>query len=259
MATVVTEVKVDGKLLKIPHMGFQNTGSICYFNALLQCLLSSKTFLKYVIEFQKNDFFLQFFRAITNDQWDIIFTTRLLQLYNMVQPNQSSSEYFIFLVDLLHLEPIFEITHKLSMQCQACGFLKYSTDKSYNPLIDREFLEFFKSEETLDQVKCDGCKTNQNMKRTRTIEGIPPVLGFSLNKYFNKRSIHYPPGFRIDNVQYRLIGTIEHYGVLGAGHYVARYNRDNQCALADDGRVMPIEKIEPTENTYMVFYERTVQ
>lgn len=252
----MTDIRIDDRPLTIPHMGFTNTGSICYFNALVQCLLSSNVFLRYVIHKQKHPFFLEFFRSIVNDQWDTIFTTRLLQLYNMVAPNQSSSEYFVFLVDLLHLEPIFEITHKFEMKCTGCGFVKFSKDTTYNPMIDQSFIEFFKTGEQLDHVKCDGCHTHQTMVRTRTIEGIPPVLAFSLNKYFAKRDISYPTLFRIDDTQYRLIGTIEHYGVLGAGHYVARYIRNGEAALADDARCTSLPSIEPTSNTYMVFYER---
>ncbi len=249
-------VDVDGRALIIPCMGFQNTGSICYFNALMQCLLSSPTFLKFVAQKSQNEFFLEFFRGILDGKWDTIFTTRLLQLHNMVLPNQSSSEYFVRLVDLLQLEPIFETTHKLVKTCVRCGYTRRTTDKTFNPFINNTFLEFFKTEEILNSVLCDGCKTKQDVSQSRTIEGIPPVLVFSLNKYAVKRDIHYPKMFRIDNTFYKLFGTVEHHGVLGAGHYVARCVRNNQTILADDTRVTPIGDIEPTDNTYMVFYER---
>lgn len=247
---------INGKELHVPHMGFLNTGSICYFNALIQCLLSSDVFLRYVLRHNKHNLFSEFLHSIMNDKWDTIFTTRLLQYHNMVKPNQSSSEYFVFLVDLLHLEAIFEITHKLCMECPACGFEKFSKDKSYNMLIDNEFKELFQLVEHLESVKCDHCKTTQTMKRTRTIEGIPPVLALSLNKYYSKREVKYPNMFQVDNVVYTLIGTIEHFGVLGAGHYVARYCRNGQNVLADDSRMTPLDSIEPTDNTYMVFYQR---
>ena len=249
-------IEINGKPLEIPHMGFTNTGSICYFNALIQCLLSSSTFLQYVIRFSKHKLFREFVESICDDKWDTIFTTRLLQYHNMVKPNQSSSEYFVFLVDLLHLEPIFEITHKLCMQCGGCGFVKFSSDKTCNMLVDNDFKEVFQFEESLDNVKCDNCKTHQRMSRRRTIEKIPPVIALSFNKYFAKRTVKYPDRFRVDEQVYELIGTIEHYGVLGAGHYVARYRRNGQEVLADDTRMRALSDLDPTENTYMVFYQR---
>lgn len=240
----------------IPHMGFLNTGSICYFNALVQCLLSSSTFLQFMIGKSRNSFFLEFFESINNGQWDTIFTTRLLQLHNMVRPNQSSSEYFLFFVDALHLEPIFETTYSLVRTCSGCGNVNFSKDKAYTTMIDREFKEYFRTEEKLESVKCDACKRACDMQRIRTVEGIPPVIAMNFNKYYDKRDIQYPEQFNVDSVRYRLIGTIEHFGVLGAGHYVARYFRNDQYALADDASVRPLSKLDVSQNTYMVFYER---
>lgn len=248
-------LQIDNKQLVIPPMGFENTGSICYFNSLLQCLLSSSVFLAYMIKHPTKEF-TEFFRFIINGQWDLIFSTRLLQTYNLVRPNQSVSEYFGFFLERLHLEPIFECSHRVISRCQGCGYTKETKDKFYNLLVDGHFSEFFKYEEILDDVKCDQCKQKHQVFRKRLIEGIPPVLAISLNKYLVKRDIDYPQGFKIEDVSYRLIGTVEHYGVLGAGHYVARFHRNGQYMMANDSRVTPITDITPTCNTYMIFYER---
>lgn len=251
-------ILIDDKELCIPPLGFLNTASICYFNSLVQCLLSSTHFLQFIIDTKEkeNGFFYQFLEFIIQNKWDTIFTTRLLQKYNMIQPNQSASEYFIFLVDLLKLEPIFECRYKLDTVCTSCEYKKEIHDKSYNILINNDFSEFFQYKETIDGVKCDGCKQPCTIIRSHTILGLPPIIAISFNKYFSKRKINYPISFRTDEINYRLIGTIEHSGVLGGGHYIARVFRNEKYYVADDSRVYEIQNIDVSENTYMIFYER---
>ena len=249
---------LDNNVLTIPPLGFNNTGAICYFNSLVQCLLSSKNFLRYILYEKPIPIFNEFLKHIVNDQWDMIFTTRVLQNYQIMASNQSSSEYFLFLVDLLKLEEIFECQYKLISVCENCGFRKESKDITYNILVDNDFTEFFNYNEKLDGVMCDSCKTKSDVKRKRVVSSLPPIIAISFNKYFGKKEISYPSSFKIEGVEYRLIGTIEHYGVLGAGHYISRFFRNDQYYLGDDSRVFNIQSISPTSDTYMVFYERIV-
>jgi ubiquitin C-terminal hydrolase len=247
---------IDNKILEVPPLGFHNTGSICYFNSLIQCLLSSKNFLKFIL-YDKNDpLFSEFLYNIVNDTWDMTFTTKILQKYNIVQGNQSSSEYFTFMVDLMKLENIFECHHKIINVCQNCGNKKESKDISYNTLINENILEFFKYNEKIDNVNCDNCKTKSTIEQNKIIYGLPPVIVLSFNKYFGKKIINYPELFNNGEVEYRLIGTVEHYGVLGAGHYISRFKRNGKFNLADDSRVNEIKSINSIQETYMVFYER---
>ena len=118
---------IDEKPLEIPPIGFHNTGAICYFNSLIQCLLSSKNFLDFILNDKEDPMFGDFLKNIVNDSWDMVFTTRLLQKHNkhnIVEGNQSSSEYFIFLVDFLKLENIFECHHIIQSTCKNCGYQK---------------------------------------------------------------------------------------------------------------------------------------
>jgi len=247
---------IEEKELVIPPLGFHNTGSICYFNSLIQCLLSSNNFLKFILYDKEDSMFEEFLRNVTNDSWDMVFTTRLLQKYNIVQGNQSSSEYFIILVDLLKLENIFECHHIIKSICRNCGNSKQSKDISYCTLINDNIKEFFKFDDSVDNVVCDNCKIRSTLDRQKIIYGIPPVIVLSFNKYFGKRNISYPPYFSNEDVEYKLIGTVEHFGVLGAGHYISRVNRNGKYYIADDSRVSDISDIDPKEETYMAFYER---
>jgi ubiquitin C-terminal hydrolase len=249
-------ILIEEKELIIPPLGFHNTGSICYFNSLIQCLLSSKNFLKFILYDKEDPMFIEFLKNIINDSWDMVFTTRLLQTHNIVNGNQSSSEYFIILVDLLKLENIFECHHIIKSICRNCGHSKQSKDISYCTLINDNIKEFFNFIDSVDNVICDNCKNRSTFDREKIINGIPPVIVLSFNKYFGKRNISYPPYFSNNVVEYKLVGSVEHFGVLGAGHYIARMNRNGKYYIADDSRVSDIADINPIDETYMAFYER---
>ena len=252
----IKPLSIENKTLEIPPLGFNNTGSICYFNSLIQCLLSSKNFIEFILNDKEDPMFIDFLTNIVNDSWDMVFTTRLLQKYNIVEGNQSSSEYFIFLVDLLKLENIFECHHIIKSTCKNCGYEKEIKDISYCTLINEDVKEFFKYVESVDGVNCDSCKIKSSQIRTRLINGISPIVVFSFNKYFGKKMINYPPVFSNQDVEYKLIGTVEHFGVLGAGHYISRINRNGKYYVANDSRVSEIPDINPICETYMAFYER---
>ena len=249
-------IVINNKILQIPPLGFHNTGSICYFNSLIQCLLSSKNFLKFILYDKQDPLFTEFLINIVNDLWDMTFTTKILQKYNIVEGNQSSSEYFIFMIDLMKLENIFECQHKIISTCQNCGYKKENKDISYNTLINDDITEFFRYDEKIDNVNCDNCKVKSTIQRNKIIYGLPPVIVLSFNKYFGKKVINYPEIFSNSEVEYRLVGTVEHYGVLGAGHYISRFKRNGSYSLADDSRVGEIKEINCMPETYMVFYER---
>ncbi len=248
--------KQELKKLIIPQIGFHNTGAICYFNSLIQCLLSSNNFINFIVNDNKNEMFMEFFKNILNDQWDSVFTTRLLQKYNMVDSNQSSSEYFILLIDLLKFEKIFETRHKIITECMNCNKKKESFDTSYITLIDNDIREFFTYEEEIDNVNCDFCKVKSRIKRNRIINGMPQVIVLYFNKYFGKKYINYPHSFNSTEIEYKLIGTVDHFGVLGGGHYISRVLRNSKNYIIDDYRVSEIEQLDTISETYMAFYER---
>lgn len=249
-------IKIDEKELIIPPLGFTNTGGVCYFNALLQCLLSSKNFLRFLLFDKPHELLKQFCSFITENKWDSIFSTRLLQSFNMVEANQSCSEYFTFLVDILGLEPIFQYHYKDIIKCKNCGNTKEKSDKSINVLISEDFMEFFQFFEEIDGYNCDYCKIKTSVEKKKIIQGLPPIIAMSFNKYFGKKMIEYPPNFKIGSVEYILIGCVEHSGHLGGGHYVCRTLRNEKCYIINDNTVNSIEDLRPIQETYMVFYER---
>ena len=266
-------IYIDGKPVSIPPIGFQNTGSICYFNSLVQCLISSSFFLRFVLEKDKesqerNEIFTSFLTNITNDQWNTNFTTQLLYYVKNFQPNQSASEYFIFLVDRLGWEKLFECQYKITTKCNDCGFTKVKDDLSYNVLVNM-FTDFIETETMLERVMCDGCHLKTNFTEKRKIYAVSDMIVLSLNKYFHKHLIPYPKTFKLGDYRFRLAGSLEHFGVLGAGHYNCRVKRDDidnenkveKYYMMDDGKVSEIDGEifeRPLNETYMIFYERII-
>lgn len=281
---IIMNVYIDNKKLLIPPIGFRNTGAICYFNALIQCILSSKRFIKFVLELEneispKDEFqrltaiFTEFFRHIVNDQWNVTFTTKLLMELNSFSPNQSSSEYFIMLLDKFKLENLFQCKYNIQMTCQQCEYSKTITDDiTYNVLINQSFDEFFQTKTNLENVLCDGCKQKTLYVEKRQLNGLSDMVAVSFNKYFHKHLISYPLSFRIGNNMYKMVGVVDHFGVLNAGHYVARAkrfeenennenNENNEYYLFDDERVVKIDDevfSKIMEETYMIFYEKII-
>ena len=226
----------------IPAMGFINSGAICYFNSLLQCLFSSRSLVGHLREANTPhaDLFRRFLENIANDQWDRAFTTMLLQTLGIFQPNQSSSEYFLNVMDRLQWDSVFQARYHITSQCEKCGHQSESNDITFNPLIDHSFNELGETSDLVVDVKCDGCSEKTSRKRSRRLKESPVVWAISLNKYLEKRSILYPPEFQVNEHTYRLVGLIDHFGVLGGGHYVSRVKRDTQHIVIDDERVHPI-------------------
>lgn len=253
------------KKLIIPPLGFKNTGAICYFNSLIQCILSSTNFLRFILTENRDPNFLSFFQNICNDLWNTNFTTELLHATGNgnFQPNQSSSEYFLLIMDALKWDRLFECKYKLAKQCKSCGYQNESTDISYNVLIDNTIDEFVQTECELENLLCDGCKVKTTYSQKQKIYSLPPVVVMSLNKYFGKKLIYYPPTLSLGEIKYVLVGTIEHFGELNGGHYVARarrFDNDVPCYyIIDDSNVIPINEetfYKPMPETYMIFYER---
>jgi ubiquitin C-terminal hydrolase len=112
---------------------------------------------------------------------------------------------------------------------------------------------------------CDGCKQKTTYREERSLTNVSDIVAVSFNKYFGKHSIPYPTFFMVDNNRYNMIGIIDHFGVLNAGHYVCRtkrFDEDDQCEkyyVFDDERVGQIDNetfSKIMEETYMIFYEK---
>jgi uncharacterized UBP type Zn finger protein len=239
--------------LIIPPLGFMNTASICYFNSLIQSLLSCSSFLSFICKDQQDSIFYLFFKFIVFEQkWDPYFTTKLLHSMNTFEPNQSSSEYFLKLCDFFKMDDLFQTKTETLTICNKCHHENKIVDISVYIMIDNDINECIETKRTIENYQCDLCKEKVNATIISRLTETSEIIIFTFNKYFQKNNIEYPLEFR----NYKLLSTIEHHGVLNAGHYFCRSVRNNSIFQFDDNNVQPISSFEPTPNTYMIFYQK---
>ena len=239
----------------IPPLGFMNTGAICYFNSLVQSLLSCNSFVIHICE-KKDSLFYIFFKLIAVDKtWDPFFTTKLLQEMKCFEPNQSSSEYFLKVCDFLKLDDLFKTVTETTTTCSECNNETKVNDISVYIVIDDDIYEFCETKREIENFNCDQCKKKVKARLVTRIKETSSVIVFSFNKYFHKKNVNYPKRFIINQKEYQIRSTIEHMGCLNGGHYYCRTIRDSQLLKLDDNSVSPLDNIDSTENTYMVFYE----
>lgn len=295
--------ELNKKELEVPTIGFINNGNICYFNSLLQCIINCKYIMFYLInELQpKNKLqeyfqckFINFTKLYNNEleeQFEketSIFSYELLKIllekYKHININeqQSSSEFFLYLIEELGIEHFFKIRHKVNIHCGNCKNISSKIDECYhfemfysdqeNESVDID--DFMYSVNVLQDYKCDNCKTISKSLYEKQALNISKYFVMILNKYFNKILIDYPNTFEItvkkiisnknnENITpvstvWENIGQIEHIGHLNSGHYIALCKRFNSIFFFDDMNVQMQNgnKLFPTKNTYIVFYEK---
>ena len=303
----------------VPIFGFINNGNICYFNSLLQCIINCKYIMHYLINeqvpknelqtFFKNKFikFCKLYNDETENNKKIfiketsIFSYETLKLllkkHNHININeqQSSSEFFLYLIEELGIEHFFKIKHQINIHCGNCKNISSKIDECYHFEMFCEDNSNYFSDNTLDidnfmysvnvinDYKCDKCKKTSKSLYEKQALNISKYFIIILNKYFNKVLIDYPNTFELtvknsenniniqNNCKYNTfenyipqncvwenISQIEHSGNLNSGHYTSICNRLKNVFLFDDMKVELTEykKIYPSKNTYMVFYEK---
>lgn len=291
---------MKNKELEVPIISFINNGNICYFNSLLQCIINCKYIMFYLINelkpknklqeyFQTK--FIKFTELYNNENEELfqketsIFSYELLKLllekYKDININdqQSSSEFFLYLIEELGIEHFFKIRHKVNIHCGNCKNISSKIDECYhfemfynNSEDDSVDIDnFMYSVNVLQDYKCDNCKTMSKSLYEKQALNISKYFVIILNKYFNKILIDFPNTFEItiekntDNENFipvstvwENIGQIEHIGHLNSGHYIALCKRFNNIFLFDDMNIHTQDRIKlyPTKNTYIVFYEK---
>jgi ubiquitin C-terminal hydrolase len=135
--------------------------------------------------------------------------------------------------------------------------------------------EYFKVE-TLEDYKCDGCKTKGDIDRSIRLSIIPEYIIVILNRFTNSGAkVKAKIDFDLDNVKlnewfignqdtsttYRAVAVIDHRGSLAGGHYVssARWEKDPSIWYRyDDDSVNEISATAVNNgDTYVILLEST--
>nr|QQV29338.1 putative ubiquitinyl hydrolase [Kaumoebavirus] len=250
--------------------GFLNVGSICYWNSLIQCLLSSKHFIKAAstVPAIKNLLAQHKQTDLVNAQID------LLRGVMKVRPNfghgqEDIHEGLAFLLETLpkEVQNLFLLRIEDHVVCRNCR-------KAVSKVNDINFCyEFYKTDgittpedfgsallkniEKLDGYTCEKCK----MRKCSIIHCMvraPEILVIIFNKYATKRAQYFPETIELpvkpNPLTYKLVGQAEHSGGQGGGHYWARCLRDDKVYNCNDGSVSN-SQFSNTPETYAIFYE----
>ena len=267
------------------HFGLQNTGSICYFNSLVQGLISCSSFVKRVEEKGETSVaktMSAFLLSSKNKDVKILTIVPILQQVALGHKffghqQEDASEGFDLLIDKLgpSIESLFTSKWRVDVYCDVCKNMVSTTTDTMNRLImEKSFIPLYDDHDPFeaymsanmsefDDYKCATCKTKnvRGMKVARLMDP-PDVYIVSFNKFMAKWGVAYPEvvdvryGFKYDKIaKYRVVAVIRHFGGRRGGHYNATVNRAAGVYKVDDTSVA-LESFEATNDDYILIFER---
>lgn len=218
--------------------GFNNTGVICWFNSLLQSLLSSKYFVDIVLnEDPKENLIInelqKIIRLIKGRQSDPIDSINVLKAFLIVlqrkdrnryiefaNGQQSASEGMTLLLDCIGSKKLdLAFTHKYEEKIVSINTNKLEPDTLKHDysnqfmVFDEEMLqrkglvEYIKyHEHTIPDYKSDrkDAIPNEQFKRIYTLKYLPEIVVILLNRYTKRtRGLDLPSTFDIATSRFK--------------------------------------------------------
>lgn len=263
-------ISLENIFLPDPY-GLVNTGSICYFNSLLQVLGSCTSI--YSIKFKdRNDVervIKEYVEMLKNNKIDITVSSKIIAELHKVKPNfgngqESASEALVLLleaIDNVCLTSLFVNRVRCSVKCKTCDY-RSEEKKDYSVTInlfheqDVKESNILNHSNEIDDYLCEKCKNKGGIRHYK-LTMLSEILVICFNVYFDKKKHNFPdtltfPG-KDKDLRYKLIGQIEHIGNLHGGHYWSRVLRKDGVFLCNDNTYNEC-KFTPTDNTYIIVY-----
>jgi ubiquitin C-terminal hydrolase len=272
-------------------IGFINIGAICWFNSMLQLIISSKYIIKSILddEEEQNNLlkeFQIFLRNYTSNNLSQNDSVKLLRIFLLEvkekHPSsvlnslaqQSASEGMTFFLDMLnskHLNKILTHVTKESIVCKQTKEIISSKKNINNQFMLFDTNDLIKrglpdallcSQDNLEEdfIPEDHTKdANKQYKRVYILKYIPEVIIISLNKYIQKNNVVLPDSFKIPHINgsdmvYIKKAEVDHLGSLGGGHYIGRALREDKVFLFNDVNYSE-SQLKTNKNTYITLYE----
>jgi ubiquitin carboxyl-terminal hydrolase 21 len=274
--------------------GLINTGSTCFFNSLLQCLLSCKE-LNNILLSRENIYikdkntvalnYIHIYRLYVNNPGPINPSILLNSIRRLSSSKtfktgqQDSGECFHIFLDLINDSVIYDLfmyRYIVKIWCYECkseisvkkdescllempntlsGFMPIDGETEFNTHIRNNL-------SILDGYKCKHCESKKCF-RTYQLTSTPKILVIMFNKFYIKKNINFDKYIKIPSIsgndfKYQLVSLINHHGSMRGGHYVSNslrtFNNKIDYVNLNDSRVSIPGSITPNVNSYILFY-----
>lgn len=256
--------------------GFNNTGVICYWNSLMQCLLSCTSIAEYLKSTAITSLTQQYIKAAEEKDPNIsaIILNNVISLLRQRfgGSQESASEGYILLASLLPINYLITHRHLRTIKCGACDkvgdILKETSihfemfgSEAESIKNTEDFVRFIKNRRIpVSDYKCEYCGAcSKNSIQYEKLEMLPEIIVLIYNKYSpeaKSKTLFIPAEFTISKLHYTQVGQIRHSGNLNSGHYWAVIKRNNKIYVANDNNISGgiVGDLTPDPQTYMVFY-----
>jgi len=275
---IIYDEKLETKIT-----GLINVGSTCYFNAMIQSLMSCTSLTKIMYDKKDNPSNNSLIKYSPNNQLTDAYTSLLLNPTPQIRPlwdaflfmlheqkitsldsgQQDASEGLLLFIDMLHeqwIDRLFEHKHDIITTCNSCNYKIRSDDNSYIVEIYIEELQSKTIQEyimrqvtTLSDYNCHKCKEHTTAIQKRSLAVLPEILIIQFKKYDSKWNCVFPFIMVLDKYKYKLIAQVNHLGSASSGHYNAIIARANNTFTIDDMNIYS-SSFACTDDTYLLFY-----
>lgn len=253
-----------------PIIGLPNTGTICYFNSIIQALFGCPSFVRY-IRYERPQEWMDILYERCSGANLVLLNEINKHTGNRFHGQQCGHEFLIHLIDYLqhtlHKEKIhtlFAIEYDSKLYCKKCNLLKKTqNDLMYTIHVPEQYQGTIEEIITAGYTKIEGYTCDQHhpssyQYKLNILQQLPYILIIVFNKFYKKKNMIYPSTLSIPTLEkthtYTLVSVVDHYGTKDSGHYVCRSIRNQKIFLFDDARIFPDSSLHSMESAYLLFY-----
>lgn len=260
-------------LERLHPRGLKNTGTICYFNALLQGILSCPNLVKYFLTHDhKSEISKDFKRFINNEidnvqLWKTFVTKTRFPAFGRGQEDASEGLTLLFQsIDCKQLD--YHLLHKYEKDIKCGCNNNQHIDESIICEISEQDLEqhdgnlneyILNHVSELSDYKCDKCKKPAKNQHS-SLKMIPEIFIIQYKKFHAKFIGSTPKYLKIPSkkriMAYELMCQVMHSGNMNGGHYWAICSREDGNYNINDASVTKSEELyTPKKTSYLLWYQ----